>query len=193
MKQVLMIHECSARLLELPLEDYVLTFDDGLLSQFVFYQEIKHILTPKIFFISSGIVCEGKQSLEFPPCNLAHDKAFKGNKEDYMTLEQIKELALDPWVTIGGHGHSHTKLSGTLVDQVSYIETDTQQMIEWFTDNLGFSPTSFCFPYNEDPKGIYKGLLKKYGFTDFYGAERIPVEKLLHSYNLLDSRDTLLV
>lgn len=173
MKQVLMIHECSSKLLDLPLEDYILTFDDGLLSQFVFYQEIKHIPTPKIFFISSGIVCENTQSFEFPACELAHVKAFTGNKEDYMTIEQIKELAQDPLVTIGGHSHSHTRLSGSLVDKVKHIETDTAQMLAWFKDNLGIKPTSFCFPYNEDPNGIYKAMLKKYGFTNFYGAERL--------------------
>jgi hypothetical protein len=186
-----MIHECSAKFLALPLADYLLTFDDGLVSQFAFYQEIKYIPTPKIFFISTGIVCEGAQSLGFPPCELAHTKAFTGNKEDYMTLEQIRELALDPWVTIGGHSHSHTRLSGTLVDKVKHIEADTQQMINWFKDNLGFAPTSFCFPYNEDPKGIYKGLLKKYGFTSFYGNERISIETLLHYESPLDNRDTL--
>jgi hypothetical protein len=193
MKPVLMIHECSSKLLDLPLEDYILTFDDGLLSQYAFYKEIRYIPTPKVFFISTGIVCEGQQSLEFPACDLAHVKAFTGNKEDYMTLEQIKELALDPWVTIGGHSHSHTRLSGTLVDKVKHIEVDTRIMVNWFDNNLGFTPTSFCFPYNEDPSGIYKGLLKKFGFTDFYGSERIPIETLLHDEILPGNHDTLLV
>jgi len=175
MKPVLMIHECSAKLLDFPLGDYILTFDDGLLSQYALYHAIKHIPTPKLYFISSGIICNGPQSLSYPTCEQAHNKAFAGNTEDYMTVEQIKELALDPWVTIGGHSHSHTRLSGSLVDMVKHIESDTKQMLEWFDANLGFKPTSFCFPYNEDPNGIYKGLLKKYGFTDFYGKERIEI------------------
>jgi peptidoglycan/xylan/chitin deacetylase (PgdA/CDA1 family) len=191
MKSTLMIHEFQKEFIKLPLVDYVLTFDDGLYSQYAFYQEIKHIPTPKIFFISSGLICENTQSAEFPACNQAHRKAFTGNKEDYMTVEQITKLMADPWVTIGAHSHSHTSLSGSLVNIVKHIQADTQQMLEWFDTNLGFRPTSFCFPYNEDPSGIYKGLLKKYGFTDFYGDERIPIETLLHDGSQPDSRGTL--
>lgn len=189
MNTALMIHECRPEFLKLPLEQYLLTFDDGLYSQFVFYQEIRHLNTPKIFFISSGIVCDGPQSLEFPTCRVAHEKAFAGNKEDYMTLEQIRILAEDPLVTIGAHSHSHTRLSNfsTLAEKARYIKDDTEQMLSWFEKNLGLQPTSFCFPYNENLDGLYTGLLKKYGFKTFYGNERIPIETLLRSLNQPDS------
>jgi peptidoglycan/xylan/chitin deacetylase (PgdA/CDA1 family) len=192
-KLVLMLHECRREFTELPLKDYVLTFDDGLYSQFIFHSDIQYIPTPKIFFISTDIVCNGTQSLEFPKCSAAHQKAFAGNKEDYMTLAQIKTLLQDPWVTIGAHSHSHTRLSHfkTLAEKVAYIQKDTVLMLDWFKTNLDFSPTSFCFPYNEDLDGLYRGLLKKHGFTEFYGGERIPVETLLHTQNQLESHDTL--
>ena len=187
-----MLHECSGESLSLPLVDYLLTFDDGLYSQYVFYQQIKHIPTEKIFFISSGIVCEGSQSLEFPTCRAAHKKAFAGNKEDYMTLTQIQELAADHWVTIGAHSHSHIRLSTfkTLAEKTKYIKEDTEQMLEWFEQNLNYRPTKFCFPYNENLDGLYQGLLKKYGFTDFYSSERIPVETLLHTEGRPENLDT---
>ena len=192
-KPVLMLHECGPDFLKLPLEQYLLTFDDGLYSQFVFYQEIRQIPTEKIFFISSGIVCEGPQSTEFPSCKQAHEKAFKGNKEDYMTLEQIQFLAEDPLVTIGAHSHTHTRLNkfNTLAEKARYIKNDTEQMLEWFETNLGQRPTSFCFPYNENLDGLYSGMLKKYGFTDFYGNERTPVETLLRTQTLPESLDIL--
>jgi hypothetical protein len=193
-KPVLMLHEMKDEFLTLPLENYVLTFDDGLYSQYVYYQKIKHIPTPKIFFISSGIVCNGEQSSEFPCCRTAHKKAFDGIYEDYMTVEQIKELMLDPLVTIGCHSHTHTRLDTftRLSDKVQYIIQDTAQSIKWFETVLGFRPTDFCFPYNEDMDGIYAGLIAKQGFTKFYGNERIPVETLLHSEVQPGSHDVLL-
>jgi len=180
---ILMIHEMNDRMLELDYGNSVLTFDDGLYSQYVYYQKLKHLPNKKLFFISSGIICNGAQSAQFPTCSLAHQKAFNGNFEDYMTLDQIRELAKDPTVEIGGHSHSHTRLNkfDSLIEKVNYIKQDTEQMLAWFDSNLQFKPTSFCFPYNEDLNGMYKGLLEKYGFINFYGSERIPVETLLHN------------
>ena len=57
MKPILMIHEFKDTFLNLPLEDYILTFDDGLYTQYKFFNEIKKIKTEKYFFISSGIIC----------------------------------------------------------------------------------------------------------------------------------------
>jgi peptidoglycan/xylan/chitin deacetylase (PgdA/CDA1 family) len=192
MKPVLTIHEALPEFTQVNLEDYVLTFDDGLYSQYVFYNEIKHINTPKIFFVSSGIICLDNQSSEFITCRDAHQKAFNGNYENYMTVEQIKYLMEDPLVTIGAHSHSHTRLSlfKTLAEKVAYIKSDAEKTVAWFETNLGVKPTSFCFPYNENLDGLYQGLLKKYGFTDFYGSERIPVETLLHTESRPENLDT---
>ena len=70
MKPVLMIHEITEKLFDLNLEDYTLTFDDGLYSQYYHYDKFKSINTDKIFFISSNILCEGIQSTEFPAVDL---------------------------------------------------------------------------------------------------------------------------
>jgi peptidoglycan/xylan/chitin deacetylase (PgdA/CDA1 family) len=193
MKPVLMIHEALPKFTQVNLEDYVLTFDDGLYSQYVLYNEIKHVNTPKIFFISSGIICADNQSTEFIACRDAHQKAFGGNYENYMTVEQIKYLMEDPLVTIGAHSHSHTRLSlfKTLAEKVAYIKSDAEKTVAWFESNLGFKPTSFCFPYNEDLDGLYRGLMTRYGFTDFYGSERIPIETILRRESLPGSLDTL--
>lgn len=192
-KNVLMIHEARAEFAQLPLEDYLLTFDDGLYSQYVFYNEIKHINTPKIFFVSSGIICADNQSTEFITCRDAHQKAFNGNYENYMTVEQIKYMMQDPLVSIGAHSHSHTRLNkfSTLAEKVAYIKSDAEKTVAWFEQNLGFAPTKFCFPYNEDLDGLYKGLLTKYGFTEFYGSGRIPVETLLRMEDRPDTLDIL--
>jgi hypothetical protein len=88
----------------------------------------------------------------------------------------------DPQVVVGGHSFSHTNLKSIdkLVDKIAHIQKDTDLMIEWFQNVLGFKPTAFCFPYNDDLKGIYTGLIKNKGISEVFGHERIPVETLLH-------------
>lgn len=175
MKPVLMIHEVDEKLFDFPLEDYTLTFDDGLYSQYYYWPQIKNINTEKYFFISSNIYCrDQKQSLDFPECQIAHKKARQGNFEDYMTVEQLKELNEDPQVTIGGHGHEHIDLSAItgLSNKIDVIIKDTDAMIAWFVATLGFYPHAFCFPYNNNVDAVYTALLKKKGFTEFFGGER---------------------
>ena len=181
-KPVLMIHEVREEFFELPLEDYVLTFDDGLYSQFHYIDRFLKIDTPKIFFISSDILCQGIQSRDLISCEDAHEKAFAGNKENYMTLDQVKNLASQPQVSIGGHSHSHRRLTQfKILEKLNHIQHDTSEMIMWFENHLGFRPTKFCFPYNDNYDGLYNAALKQYGITECYGRERIPVEQLLRS------------
>jgi hypothetical protein len=170
-----MIHEITESLFERNLEDYVLTFDDGLYSHFYHFDKFASIKTEKIYFISSGIICEGAQSTEFPTSVVAHEKAFAGNYEDFMTVAQIKELAKQPNVIIGGHGHSHRNLDtfDKITDRIKFVIDDTRHMMAWFSFHIGSCPTSFCYPYNNDMGGTYKGILTTCGFTDFYGKERI--------------------
>lgn len=181
MKPVLMIHEVREEMFKLPLDQYTLTFDDGLYSQFYYYPAFAEIPTEKIYFISSNIICSGHQSSGFPACRDAHVKARAGNFEDYMTVEQIKELMADPLVEIGGHSHNHVRLDKKmpLVEKVTHLRADTELMVDWFGDVLSYMPTSFCFPYNDPVQVLYPALLKQYGFTKFYGKERIAIETLL--------------
>ena len=177
-----MIHEVREEFFELPLEDYILTFDDGLYSQYHYIDRFLKINTPKIFFISTDILCEGRQSMDFITCTDAHEKAFTGNKENYMTLAQVKNLASLPMVSVGGHSHSHVRLTKfKIIDKLKHIQQDTIDMIAWFESNLGFIPTKYCFPYNDNYDGLYNAALKQYGITECYGRERIPIEQLLRN------------
>ena len=179
-KPVLMIHEVRESIFDLPLENYILTFDDGLYSQYYYYPRFRNIPTEKIYFISSNILCAGSQSSGFPSCEEAHKKAFNGNCEDYMTLEQVKELSKEPLVSIGGHGHNHIRISyySKHTERIKLLSEDTKSMVHWFESNLNFRPTKFCYPYNDDPHGMYSGILKLHGFDEFYGKERIDVSSL---------------
>jgi len=180
MKQTLMIHEFSKKYLKLPLEKYILTFDDGLYSQYCCLKDLKKIKTEKIFFISTGILATGKQSNNFVPCYKAHEKFFKeGNTEDYMNLEQIKEL-MHSGFEIGGHGNLHLDFRNKKIDVISkliQLKKDTEHMTAFFQKELKIKPTKFCFPYNMEHFG-YKRMLINFGYTDFFGKERIDINSL---------------
>ena len=170
-KSILMIHEVSERIFELPLENYILTFDDGLYSQYYHWPKIQAIPTKKYFFISSNIVCKYEtQNPNFITSVDAHKKAQQG----------IKELKRDDNVVIGGHGHSHRNLNDIerVTDQFKFVSEDTRNMMAWFSFFLDYVPTAFCFPYNNDLNGMYQGMISRYGFTEYYGKERISVESL---------------
>jgi peptidoglycan/xylan/chitin deacetylase (PgdA/CDA1 family) len=160
-KPVLMIHNITSDIFNLPLADYILTFDDGTRDHYTHFKEFKKIDTRKIYFIIADRV----------------------GTEGYLTVDEIKDMMKDPQVTIGAHSYNHTNLESLpkLFDQVFHIQKDTELMIDWFNTNLEYCPTVFCFPYNNDLRGMYGGLVKKYGFTELYGHERIPVETLLHT------------
>lgn len=180
-KPVLMIHEITEEMTNLQLEDYQFTFDDGLYSQYHYRKFFQQFKTMKTYFISTNIICNGEQSNNFLPCHLAHEQAFRGDRSQYMTLEQIRDLMNDPYTTIGGHSHFHKNLNlfSSLKEKVDHIKKDTELMLEWFQSNLNYTPAQFCFPYNDDLGGMYKGILEGYGFLTFHGRERTPIEMLL--------------
>lgn len=183
MKPVLMIHDATEDMFELPLANYTLTFDDGLFSQWVYLDEFLKIPTDKIFFVSTKFVCTGSQSTNFPKSSIAHDKAREGVLEDFMTVDQLTHIQSQPMCQIGCHGHAHVHLRSInrMVDRIAAIKHDTERMIETFSSWWNEVPPKFCFPYNENLGGLYTGLLRTYGFTEFYGRERIPIETLLRS------------
>jgi len=181
-KQVLMIHEIKEDYFKLPLANYVLTFDDGLYSQFYYLKEFERIKTEKIFFISTGIICKEIQSAKFITCQEAHRKFFEeGRTEDYLTLDQLLELKHTSGFEIGGHGHRHLdfrEINDNIVNVLLKLKRDTEDMQNFFSKDLKIRPTKFCFPYNKEVFG-YRRMLKNNGFTDFYGSERIDINSLL--------------
>ena len=173
MKQCLMIHEVDQWMFTLPLEDYHLTFDDGLYSQFVYFDQIRELNTTKSFFISTAIVAEPdcEQNSDFITCNDAHEHYFKTNdKSYYMNWEQIKEIDSDCSCEIGGHSHNHNRYNRTKIFK------DTREMLEEF-DRQSITIDSFCFPYN-DEYVEYGALLQSKGIKLSYGKERLYVYDL---------------
>lgn len=160
MKNVLMIHQINDKIFNLPLDNYILTFDDGTEDHYRYYQKFKSINTFKKYFIITNRI----------------------NTNGYLTVNQIKEMMQDSQVSFGGHSHNHIPLNNfNLKELYNHIIKDTEKMLNWFEINLNFIPTEFCFPYNYNPLGLYKEILKKYGILTCYGDERISVETLLQN------------
>lgn len=181
-KKVLMIHEFKKEMLDLNLEDYILTFDDGLYTQYLFLEELKQIDTKKIFFISTDIICpENEQQIgDFITCREAHQNYFTKNKTAYyMKWSQIKEINEDQNCIIGGHSHFHKNLKdvNAIKELFDHLTHDTEIMLKNFQEN-SIKIEDFCFPYNYEAP-LYRAILEKSGIENFYGKERIAIEDLL--------------
>jgi len=183
-KKIIEIHEINSeiikKIVDLDLQNCILTFDDGLQSQWKYIDDLVALDVPKYFFISTDIVCEkhSEQSTEFISCSEAHKKAFKNNKENYMTWSQIKVISKLPNCNIGGHSDRHQLYQiSPLKDLYKNLIDDTKNMLKKFKDN-NIKIDSFCFPYNEDYDDLYKIIVIKEGLCETYGRGRIKIEEI---------------
>lgn len=163
--QTLMIHEFEPTYLDIDVGKFdTITYDDGLESQL--YHRKAFTNKRKIFFICPRFIEQGKNDV--------------GQK--CMSLDDVK-LLIQEGYEVGAHSNSHTPLAymDNLSARVSYMMHDTETCVKWFIKNLGFQPKSFCFPYNDDCNDVYRAIVRKCKFTEFYGSERIPIETLLHN------------
>ena len=144
----------------------LLTIDDGFLS---FYENAWPILKEKkipfILFVSTREV-----------------GAF-----NYMTWDQIKEIAAEDFVEIGNHSHTHEYLAD---ENNKVIKEDIAKSIAIFKEKLGKNSTFFSYPFGEysnDFKNIIKNFGFKYAFgqhsgvmdetKDFYELPRYPINE----------------
>jgi hypothetical protein len=181
MVKTLMIHDVRDWMLKLDLSDFdVITFDDGLYSQYKHYKHFLQFGKPLYFFVSTDIVCPEReqQVKETVDSKTAHDLYFKeGNRKFYMKWSQIKEIYNTEGCHIGGHGHTHKRLRGEpLVWAYQTVKDECENMLNTFKEH-NISIDSFGFPYNEDIFG-YRPTLKVEGVKDFFGNERIRVEDM---------------
>lgn len=177
--KVLMVHEVSEWMLDLDLSSFdLITFDDGLYSQYYYHKEFLKYNIPMIFFISTNIIGTEHQSMEFPNCVEAHEKFFlTGDTSDYMNWNQIKTLHSTENCKIGGHSHQHIKYNYDKIKEL-YLEIndDTSRMLSEFLAH-DIKIEDFCHPYNIVIP-FRKGILNRYGIFNFYGEERIAIETL---------------
>ena len=157
LKPTLMIHHVPDDIFQHPLEKFLLTFDDGFDDHYTTFSKFLEIPTQKIYFITCKWV----------------------SASGFLTVEQIKYMNSFDNVMIGAHSFAHRDLTQlTIEETIKIIDEDTARTCEWFQKTLGFVPTTFCYPYNNSVYGIYTKILQKYGFTEFYGGERIDADRL---------------
>jgi len=83
-------------------------------------------------------------------------------KNGYMTWSQIKELEKETFAYIGNHSHSH----GYLVD-LNYEDfiSDIDTASKIFSNNLGYNPIFFSYPFGEYSSSIKKYISKNFKFS----------------------------
>ncbi len=116
--QYLMIHDIRKEYFGLDLEQYRLTFDDGLFSQYYYYPVYKNHPQELIFFIATSFIRPGQARNMYDGHYITYLKpkkymyrCFIENKFDhFMTTEELQELAARPNVQIGVHSHWHDVL-----------------------------------------------------------------------------------
>ena len=144
----------------------LLTIDDGFSS---FYEKAWPILKereiPFILFVSTREI----------------------GSFNYMTWDQIKEIAQENFVEIGNHSHSHEYL---VEENIEIIKEDIEKSIKIFKDELGKNSNFFSYPFGEyslEFKELIKSLNFKYAFgqhsgvmdetKDFYELPRFPINE----------------
>ncbi len=159
----LMIHKFHDEYLDLKLDDYDLTFDDGLHSQVIGIKKIISIY-PNIkikFFVSTGIIHVGQEPHTFNESDVAHLRFFDlGLTSDFVSYDDLLYLSKLSQVKIGFHGHMHIKPSYlkknlSLLDRLNVWKTDAQEMVFGaikFNESKIINKDDaflYCPPYNE--------------------------------------------
>ncbi len=200
MKKELMIHEWKNSYLNLPLDDYVLSFDDGLSSQVDgILNIIKAFPDIKIFYyISTGILNISGKEPTWSTCREAHRRFFEDDiSSDFITYDQLLILSKIDNVTIGIHGHKHLNLetlakNKTLKDQLDIWEDDIRSMvfstirlIEQKIIDIRDLNLHYCTPYNS-PNDLHTAIMRKqfkmyFPYVEFNitGPGRKDIEKLV--------------
>jgi hypothetical protein len=188
-----MIHDLNDKILYF-LKDHkdlfnntVFSFDDGLYSVYYYFKDFQLIFpnNKKLICVSTNIIYDSNsnQIIDINSSD-AHMMAFDGELKAYMNLSQIKELSIQPNVTICGHGHNHLHAkylkSYNIKDFYFKWIDDFKLMLQWFKNNE-YPFTIFCTPYNE-----YNSLLitkaKQLVNFNIIGQERVAIEKIMKDY-----------
>jgi peptidoglycan/xylan/chitin deacetylase (PgdA/CDA1 family) len=223
--KILSVHNIKEAYFDLDLENFRLTFDDGLYSQFYYFPLLKKSGSEMIFFIITSFAKPGKVRKMFDgepyayvkSSKYMHDALIKDDFGHFMTLEEIRTLSGHKQVLIGAHSHFHDGIIENIPpkkpssqwklerypclrlmdakkwsirsrlacrgfncrDEVlvrrseqqwmDYIKFDTELCLKWFESNLGFTPTAYCFPFNEYDDKLIR-VLKSFGFSMFFNG-----------------------
>ena len=204
-REELMIHAWHDEYLNIKLDDYILSFDDGLVSQ---VNGIKKIVEkfPDIeirYYVSTGIININKDEQLFNESDIAH-RNFKQNGicGDFVSIDDLIILSKIPNVVIGLHGHDHLDLQKiqqnfSLTDQFKMQESDIKKMYNMSKrlDEFGivdFNNTiHFCMPYNQSFP-LYVSKMRKVFSEKYPDAEFIIAKTDRSDINTFASAPTFL-
>ena len=113
--KILTLHDIRKAYFELDLEAYQLTFDDGLFSQYYYFQLFKDHPAKLIYFITTSLIKSGTVRPVFNGEYLPHIKSKKymlrtfaeGRFDHFMNVAELQEINRHPNVEIGAHSHFH--------------------------------------------------------------------------------------
>ena len=111
----LMIHDIRREYFDLNLNQYRLTFDDGLFSQYYYYPLYQDHPEKLTYFIATAFIRPGQARPMFAgeyipylkPKKYMYRSFIEQQFDHFMTIEEIQELAAKPNVQIGVHSHLH--------------------------------------------------------------------------------------
>ena len=113
--QTLMIHEVNDKHINVIDNDQILTFDDGLFSQYSYIDQIRQKnKQTKLFFISPSLIYDKDilrlkfQDNNFPDCTFAMEQHFiHNNNYNYLTPLELQYINAYNDITIGAHSFYH--------------------------------------------------------------------------------------
>lgn len=175
--RILELHEITSNHLNFDYSNFdMITFDDGLYSQFKYFEFFKSLNIPLVYFISANIICPEhieNQNAKID-CISAHQKIglnlngvkYTQNKEylnSYMKMSQIRYIS--KYAEIGGHGFNHL-MCNTWND----IREEVDNCLEILKE---FNIKKYCLPYNQNSLK-YNLYLKSKGL-EVFGPGRLNI------------------
>jgi peptidoglycan/xylan/chitin deacetylase (PgdA/CDA1 family) len=147
--QVMALPDIMARLRAgetLPSHAVAITIDDAALSVYrEAWPRLKAAGLPVTIFVST-------EPLDF-------------GLPSYMSWAQLREMAADPLVTVGHHGHSHAHMAWLSPDAQ---KADLEKASRRFTEELGAVPELFAYPYGEISLALRQAVIDA-GFGAAFG------------------------
>ncbi len=112
---ILTIHDVRKEYFDLPLDAYQLTFDDGLFSQYYYFQFFKDHPEKLTYFITTSLIKPGSVRPVFSNQHLAYLKSKKymyrtfaeGRFDHFLNVAELQEISRHKNVEIGAHSHFH--------------------------------------------------------------------------------------
>ena len=183
--RIIMIHEVNELVLETlrtkTTPQDILTFDDGLYSNYMYLDKLQALPNTKIFFFSTAIVRPEimRPNTKIINCAIAHTKLKvrdNAGLSNYMSFQELTEISELPNCFLGVHGHKHIRIIGktmprslitlneTLTEKpkelLDILRKDIYEMITRYHLIFGQFPNKFCFPYN-DENLLLRGILNQ--------------------------------